>query len=75
MAVLLAIADLFSKIHNIGNLVPKYKLMFLISESGALLNFQGMKKWLDSNLDENVQIQIQVILLFRISNIYLFLYC
>lgn len=32
--------------------------MFLLSESGTLLNFQGMKKWLDSNLDENMQVQV-----------------
>lgn len=38
-------------------MAPKYRLMFLLSESGAHLNFQGMKKWLDVNHDENVQIQ------------------
>ncbi|KXJ80456.1 hypothetical protein RP20_CCG024930 [Aedes albopictus] len=54
LAVLLTLVELFSKLHAS---IPKYRLMFLVSESGSLLNFQGMKKWLDSNLDENVQIQ------------------
>ncbi|XP_062554629.1 BOS complex subunit ncln [Armigeres subalbatus] len=54
VAVLLTLAELFSKLHAS---IPKYRLMFLVSESGSLLNFQGMKKWLDSNIDENVQLQ------------------
>lgn len=54
VAALLTLVELFSKLHAS---IPKYRLMFLISESGALLNFQGMKKWLDTNLDENIQIQ------------------
>lgn len=54
VAVLLTLIEMFSKLHAS---IPKYRLMFLISESGSLLNFQGMKKWLDTNLDENVQIQ------------------
>uniref|UniRef100_A0A182M8Z5 Nicalin n=1 Tax=Anopheles culicifacies TaxID=139723 RepID=A0A182M8Z5_9DIPT len=54
VAVLLTLVELFSKLHAS---IPKYRLIFLVSESGLLLNFQGMKKWLDSNLDENVQIQ------------------
>lgn len=54
VAVLLSLIEMFSKLHAS---IPKYRLMFLISESGSLLNFQGMKKWLDTNLDENVQIQ------------------
>lgn len=56
-AILLTIADLFSKLYNTMNTSPKYRLMFLLSESGLFLNFQGMKKWLDTNLDENIQIQ------------------
>ncbi|XP_013113668.2 BOS complex subunit NCLN isoform X1 [Stomoxys calcitrans] len=52
-AVLMALADLFSKMHNTPNAAPKYRLLFLLSESGPLLNFQGVKKW----LDENVQLQ------------------
>lgn len=53
-AVLLTLVELFSKLHAS---IPKYRLLFLVSESGSLLNFQGMKKWLDSNLEENVQLQ------------------
>ncbi|XP_073846118.1 BOS complex subunit NCLN isoform X2 [Musca autumnalis] len=52
-AVLMTLADLFSKLHNTANAAPKYRLLFLLSESGPLLNFQGAKKW----LDENVQLQ------------------
>ncbi|XP_053968171.1 BOS complex subunit NCLN isoform X2 [Anastrepha ludens] len=52
-AVLLTLADLFSKMHNTPNAIPKYRLLFLLTESGTLLNFQGIKKW----LDENVQLQ------------------
>lgn len=54
VAALLTLVEQFSKLHAS---IPKYRLMFLVSESGSLLNFQGMKKWLDANLDENVQIQ------------------
>ncbi|XP_075166298.1 BOS complex subunit NCLN isoform X2 [Haematobia irritans] len=52
-AILMTLADLFSKMHNTPNAAPKYRLLFLLSESGPLLNFQGVKKW----LDENVQLQ------------------
>lgn len=58
-AVLLTLVDAFSKIHNTIGTAPKYRLLFLISESAALLNFQGVKKWLDTNLDENVSIQVR----------------
>lgn len=54
VAALLTLVEQFSKLHAS---IPKYRLMFLISESGSLLNFQGMKKWLDTNLDENVLVQ------------------
>lgn len=50
VGVLLSIAELFSRLHNTRNSAPKYRVMFLVSESGSLLNFQGMKKWLDENL-------------------------
>lgn len=53
-AILMTLADLFSKLHNTANAAPKYRLLFLLSESGPLLNFQGAKKW----LDENVQLQV-----------------
>ncbi|XP_053694499.1 nicalin-1 [Sabethes cyaneus] len=54
VAVLLTLVELFSKLHAS---IPKYRLMFLVSESGSLLNFQGMKKWLESNLEENSLVQ------------------
>lgn len=56
-AVLLTLIDTFSKIHNSVGMAPKYRLLFLLTESGALLNFQGAKKWLDTNIDENVALQ------------------
>ncbi|GAB0088901.1 Nicalin [Sergentomyia squamirostris] len=57
VAVFLTLMDLFSKLHSTVSTAPKYRLLFLLSESGSLLNFQGMKKWLDTNVDDNVQIQ------------------
>uniref|UniRef100_A0A1A9WUW2 Nicalin n=1 Tax=Glossina brevipalpis TaxID=37001 RepID=A0A1A9WUW2_9MUSC len=48
-AVLMTLADIFSKLHNMPNAIPKYRLLFLLSESGQMLNFQGIKKWLDEN--------------------------
>lgn len=56
-AVLLTLIDTFSKIHNSVGMAPKYRLLFLLTESGTLLNFQGAKKWLDTNLEENVALQ------------------
>ncbi|XP_065370709.1 BOS complex subunit NCLN [Calliphora vicina] len=52
-AVLLTLADMFSKLHNTSNAALKYRIVFLLTESGPLLNYQGVKKW----LDENVQLQ------------------
>ncbi|KAJ6636116.1 Nicalin-1 [Pseudolycoriella hygida] len=57
VTVFMSLVSAFSKIHSSPNTSPKYRIMFLLSESGTLLNFQGMKKWLDTNLDENMQIQ------------------
>lgn len=48
-AVLLTLAELFSKLYSTSNAAPKYRLLFLISESGSLLNFQAMKKWVEEN--------------------------
>lgn len=56
-AVLFTLIDTFSKIHNSAGMAPKYRLLFLLTESGSLLNFQGTKKWLDSNIDENPALQ------------------
>lgn len=36
---------------------PKYRILFLITESGSLVNFQGVKKWLDTNVDDNAALQ------------------
>lgn len=49
--------DLFSKLYNQVQTTPKYRLIFLLSEAGSLLNFQGTKKWLELNLEDNSQIQ------------------
>lgn len=53
VTILLTLVDLFSKLNNGISTSPKYRLMFVVSESGSLLNFQGVKKWLDINIDEN----------------------
>ncbi|KAM7341297.1 BOS complex subunit NCLN [Cochliomyia hominivorax] len=52
-AVLLSLADFFGKLYNTSNAPYKYRILFLLTESGPLLNYQGVKKW----LDENVQLQ------------------
>ncbi|XP_063709634.1 BOS complex subunit ncln [Culicoides brevitarsis] len=53
VAILLSLVDLFSKLNNGINTSPKYRLLFLVTESGPVLNYQGTKKWLDVNIDEN----------------------
>lgn len=58
VAVLLTLIDAFSKIHNSAGTAPKYRLLFLVTESGSQLNFQGVKKWLDANADESASIQV-----------------
>lgn len=60
-AVLMTLADMFSKLQNSSNAASKHRIIFLLSESGPLLNYQGVKKW----LDENVQLQVS---LFAITN-------
>lgn len=57
VAALLTLADLFSKLHSASTTAPKYRIMFLLSEANSFLNFQGTKKWLDMNLDENAHLQ------------------
>ncbi|KAH8244333.1 hypothetical protein KR026_006768, partial [Drosophila bipectinata] len=56
-AVLLALVELFSKVHYTATMAPKYRLKFLLSDAGLLLNFQGSKKWLevDDNALQNVE--------------------
>lgn len=57
-AVLLTIIDIFSKIHNTPSTAPKYRLMFLLTESGRFLSFHGTKRWTEVNFDENTQSQV-----------------
>lgn len=38
------------------NMSPKYRLGFLLSDSGLLLNFQGTKKWLD--IEDTISLQV-----------------
>jgi hypothetical protein len=52
--ILLSLADAFSKLYNQVSSSAKYRIVFVLDESGALLNYQGAKKWLESNVDENV---------------------
>lgn len=63
-ALLLIIIEFFSKIYSNQKTSPNYKIVFLLSESGSLLNFQGTKKWLDDN-----QVQV-IIVLYRIMIIF-----
>lgn len=53
-ALMTLIMDTLNKLYNSKHTAPDFKIMFLLSESGPLLNFQGTKKWLEDN-------QIQVI--------------
>lgn len=52
--VLLTLADVFSKLYNQVSSSAKYRIVFVLDESGSLLNFQGAKKWLENNVEENV---------------------
>ncbi|XP_023163429.1 nicalin-1 [Drosophila hydei] len=54
-AVLMALIEIFSKLHTTLSTTPKYRLGFFLSDSGLLLNFQGSKKWLE--IDDNLAIQ------------------
>lgn len=56
-AVFFTLMDTFSKVHNSIGMAPKYRFLFLLTESGNLINFQGSKKWLDANVDENAALQ------------------
>lgn len=54
--VFLTLIDMFSKLYNHQQSSPKYRIVFVLHESGSLLNFQGAKKWLDTNTeDANIQ--------------------
>ncbi|XP_034101695.2 nicalin-1 [Drosophila albomicans] len=54
-AVTMALVEIFSKLHSMISMSPKYRLGFLLSDSGLLLNFQGSKKWLE--IDDNSVLQ------------------
>lgn len=50
--VLLALINTFSKLYNQMSSSAKYRIVFVLHESGSLLNFQGAKRFLDANIDE-----------------------
>lgn len=52
--ILLSLASVFSKLYNQVSSSAKYRIIFVLDESGSLLNFQGAKKWLETNVEENV---------------------
>lgn len=52
--ILLTLADIFSKLYNQVSSTGKYRIVFVLDESGSLLNYQGAKKWLETNVEENV---------------------
>lgn len=56
-AVLLTLIDTFSKMHSSIGMAPKYRFLFLLTESGHLLNFQATKKWLEANVDDDTSLQ------------------
>lgn len=51
--ILLTLASVFSKLYNQVSSSAKYKIVFVLDESGSLLNYQGAKKWLETNVEEN----------------------
>ncbi|XP_023037248.2 nicalin-1 [Drosophila willistoni] len=54
-AVLMILMEIFSKLHSVTRMTPKYSIAFLLSDSGLLLNFQGAKKWLE--IEESLTLQ------------------
>ncbi|KRG03863.1 nicalin isoform X2 [Drosophila mojavensis] len=51
----MALIEIFSKLHTTVSTTPKYRLGFLLSDSGLLLNFQGSKKWIE--MDDNLALR------------------
>lgn len=51
--VMLTLIEMFSKLYNQMSSSAKYRVVFVLHESGSLLNFQGAKKFLDNNLEES----------------------
>lgn len=52
----MALIEIFSKLHTTVSTTPKYRLGFLLSDSGLLLNFQGSKKWIE--MDDNLALRV-----------------
>lgn len=53
VSVFLTLIQAFSKLYNQMSSSAKYRVIFVLHESGPLLNFQGAKKFLDANIDES----------------------
>lgn len=51
--IFLALIEQFSKLYNQMSSSARYTIVFALHESGSLLNFQGAKKFLDTNLEES----------------------
>lgn len=52
--IMLTLINTFSKLYNQMSSSAKYRVVFVLHESGSLLNFQGAKKFLDVNADDAV---------------------
>lgn len=60
--VLLTLASLFSKLFNQASSGAKYRIVFVLDESGSLLNYQGAKKWLETNVEDVHNIEFAICL-------------
>ena len=52
--ILLTLINAFSKLYNQMSSSAKYRIVFVLHESGPLLNFQGVKKFLEANSEETL---------------------
>jgi len=57
LAVLLELARIFGKMYASSKSRPPMRIAFLLSSGGAL-NYFGTKKWLESHLDQDSQIEL-----------------
>merc|ERR1719270_1951088 len=57
VAVLMELARIFGKLYTSSRTKPTFGLAFLLS-SGGSLNYFGTKKWTDSHLDQDSQIEL-----------------
>merc|ERR1711935_689765 len=57
VAVLLELARIFGKMYASSKSRPPMRIAFLLSSGGAL-NYFGTKKWLESHLDQDSQIEL-----------------